>query len=553
FMIRRYELNRINLKNELQFEKVETDTLRNLDQLKSHFFANISHEFRTPLTLITGHAESLLSTAHESKQKLKLRTIKINSQRLLALINELLDLSKLEAGSMELKAEQHNIVSFLKNLFFSFESLSDKKNIQLNFHSELQILPVVFDHGKMEKIFINLISNAIKFTPEAGKISLSISKSDYDKVEISLKDSGIGIPGKELPKIFDRFYQADSSTNRQYEGTGIGLSLTKELIELHRGSISVKSVQGEGTEFTVSFPCGNIDISKKLNDDVWKATELAHLEEPGFENTSVVDNPDKLKTNGHHDIVLIVEDNHDVRAYIKEQLENDYQIMEAQNGNEGFEMATKNLPDLVVTDVMMPVMDGYQFSEEIRKNEKTSHIPIIMLTAKAGTDDRLEGLETGIDAFLTKPFNTKELSIMVKNLINQRKELRKKFSAATIIKPSEVSAISVDQEFLKKTLKIIEDHFEDENFSVDNLADKVNMSVSQLNRKLNALIDQPAGHLIRSMKLQRAADLLKQNAGSVAEICYELGFSDQAYFSRAFKKQFGVSPSDFRKIESNSL
>ena len=233
---------------------------------------------------------------------------------------------------------------------------------------------------------------------------------------------------------------------------------------------------------------------------------------------------------------------------MREQTENDYIVIEASNGEEGIVKAKQHIPDIIITDVMMPKMDGYKFSLEIRKDEKTSHIPIIMLTAKAGLNDKIEGLETGVDAYLTKPFNAKELRVRIKNLIIRRKELRKKFSRATIIKPSEVSLVSADQEFLQKAIKVIESHFEDEQFSVEKLAEKVNMSVSQLNRKLKALIDQPAGQLIRSLRLQRAADLLKQNAGSIAEICYRVGFSDQAYFSRTFKKQFGYSPSEYKKI-----
>ena len=244
---------------------------------------------------------------------------------------------------------------------------------------------------------------------------------------------------------------------------------------------------------------------------------------------------------------MIVEDNSDVRSYIREQTQNEYCIIEAADGLEGINQARENIPDIIVTDVMMPKMDGYQFSKEIRNDEKTSHIPIIMLTAKAGLDDKIEGLETGIDAYLTKPFSSKELKVRIKNLIIQRRELRKRFSQATVIKPSEVTKVSVDQVFLEKAIKIIEAHFEDEQFGVESLATEVAMSVSQLNRKLNALIDQPAGQFIRSLRLQRAADLLKQNAGSVAEICYMVGFNDQAYFSRAFKKQFGISPSEYKK------
>jgi DNA-binding response OmpR family regulator len=253
------------------------------------------------------------------------------------------------------------------------------------------------------------------------------------------------------------------------------------------------------------------------------------------------------KSKPQQEFVLIVEDNSDVRSYIREQLETDYRVIECCNGEEGITKAQNEIPDIIITDVMMPKMDGYQFSTKIRNDEKTSHIPIIMLTAKAGLDDRINGLETGVDDYLTKPFSAKELKVRVKNLIHLRKQLRKRFSTATVIKPTQVTAVSVDQEFLQKVLKTIEINFEDEQFGVEKLAEQVNMSVSQLSRKLNALVDQPPGQLIRSLRLQRAADLLKQNAGTVAEICYKVGFNDQAYFSRAFKKQFGSSPTDYKK------
>ncbi|HSP86933.1 MAG TPA: two-component regulator propeller domain-containing protein [Ignavibacteriaceae bacterium] len=570
YWIRRYELNRIHLKNQLKLEKVETDTLRNLDQVKSHFFANISHEFRTPLTLILGQIESVLSSNIENKEKGKLQVANRNARRLLTLINQLLDLSKLEAGSMELKAEQHNIVSFLKSLFFSFESLAESKKITLKFESEFENIPVVFDPDKMEKVFYNLVSNAFKFTSAQGEIKVSITvrhaefisasstkweipkqvrdDNTKDFVEISVKDNGIGIPADRLSNIFDRFYQVDSSSTREHEGTGIGLALTKELVELHKGKINVYSKEGEGSEFIISLPLGDLNNEKNYLDPLVNSF------------TSVNNNAEIVETNSEsrfqvfenkREIILIVEDNSDVRSYIREQLEMDYHIVEASNGEEGIAKAKKEIPDLIITDVMMPKMDGYQFSKQIRSDEKTSHIPIVMLTAKAALDDKIKGLETGIDAYLTKPFSAKELKVRIKNLIYQREQLRKRFSKSTVIKPSEVTAISVDQEFLQKVIMIIEKHFDDEKFDVEKLAGEVYMSASQLNRKLNALIDQPAGQLIRSLRLQRAADLLKQNAGTVAEICYKVGFNDQAYFSRAFKKQFGVSPSEFKNSHSD--
>lgn len=559
YLIRRYELNRLKLKNQLKLEKVETDTLRNLDSLKSHFFANISHEFRTPLTLILGQVESVLSSNIETKEKGKLQVANRNARRLLTLINQLLDLSKLEAGSMELKAEQHNIISFLKSVFFSFESLAESKKINLKFESEFANIPLRYDADKMEKIICNLISNAFKFTSESGEIKLSVNII-LSSVEIKIKDTGVGINSDSLPHIFNRFYQVDGSSTREHEGSGIGLALTKELVELHKGQITVKSKEGEGTEFIIHLP---IDSSKIENDIAYELSNNNSYQEnipidvevleaeliPNNQPASSIKNQE----SSPKEIILIVEDNTDVRAYIREQFvrkdsngENDYKVIEAFNGEEGIKNAQIEIPDLIITDVMMPKMDGYQFSKNIRDNEKTSHIPIIMLTAKAGLDDKIEGLETGIDAYLTKPFSARELKVRVKNLIYQRKALRKRFSKASIIKPSEVSTISIDQAFLEKTIKTIESNLDDEKFSVDILAEQMNMSVSQLNRKLNALIDQPPGQLIRNFRLQRAADLLKQNAGTVAEICYKVGFNDQAYFSRAFKKQFGVSPSEYK-------
>ena len=549
-VFRYYELNRIRLKDQLKLEKLETDTLRNLDQIKSVFFANISHEFRTPLTLILGHIESIKSSEIPVKTKEKLEIAYKNASKLLSLINELLDLSKLEAGGMELTTKQLNLVSFLKNILYSFESLAISKNISLNFECQEENIPVTFDPDKMEKVFYNLVSNALKFTGQNGRIKISVNCKDNSLVVIRVEDTGIGIPADQVSRIFDRFFQVDSSSSREYGGTGIGLALAKELIEIHKGKIKVNSTEGKGTEFIV-------EIQADENRQVITAPEILSYPEinPITNENQITEEIINMDPSPHADIVnsngkivLIVEDNSDVRNYIREYLENDYRIIEGNNGQEGLDIAREEIPDLIITDVMMPKMDGFQFAREIRDNEKTSHIPIIMLTAKAGVEDKIEGLETGIDDYLTKPFNEKELKVRMKNLILSREQLRKRFTTSTTIKPSEVTAVSVDQAFLEKTLEIIETHFEDEYFSVDSLAEKVNMSVSQINRKLNALINQPAGQLIRSLKLQRAADLLKQNAGTISEICYKLGFSDQAYFSRAFKKHFGYSPREFKEL-----
>lgn len=552
FGIRRYELKRIQLNNQLKIEKVTSDTLRNLDQLKSQFYANISHEFRTPLTLILGQIENVMGSSIDSKEKGKLQIANSNARRLLKLINELLDLARLEAGGMELYAENNHFVSFLKNLFFSFESLAEQKNINLKFESDADEITVFFDTDKMEKIFYNLLSNALKFTPENGTIKITIQIVNQDLIEISVEDTGHGIPKDKLENIFDRFYQVDDSNTREHEGSGIGLALARELILLHKGTIKVQSNLGVGTIFTVTLPYTKTNrIKYKVTENNSKAIaskELISSIEAGkdLHATTLTVKPNEIK-----EIILIVEDNTEVRNFIVEQIEGKYHAFEAKDGEQGLSMAQEIIPDLVITDVMMPKMDGYMFCSALRTNEKTSHVPIIMLTARGGLEDKIYGLEAGIDAYITKPFSAKELNATIKNLLLQRVQLKKRFSKSLIIKPSEVSVISADQVFLEKIIQKIASNFADEHFSVEVLAADVNMSVTQLSRKLKALIDQPPGQMIRSFRLQTAADLLNQKAGTVSEISYRVGFNDNAYFSRAFKKQFGVSPSEYQEQQEN--
>lgn len=546
FQARRWELKRVNKKHAVQLQLQELSKLKELDQLKSQFFANISHEFRTPLTLILGQLDSLQTEQLEKQGQTKLQVAYRNARRLLRLINELLDLSKLEAGGIELRAEVFNMVTFLKNLVSSFESLAEQKRIELKFSTEVEFIPVKFEPDKIEKVFYNLLSNAFKFTPENGNIRVDVrgTLEVPRTLEINIKDSGIGISEDDLPNIFDRFYQVDGSHTREHEGSGIGLALAKELIELHNGQISVSSKEDVGTTFTVRLPVSETEsqIPEKVEikpEDTQIEADTVQLEQ----DKSIADS----QLSDNQEIILIAEDNDDVRVYIREQLQEHYNIVETEDGEQGLAKAQEIIPDLLITDVMMPKMDGYQLSKHIRDDEKTSHIPIVMITARADMDDKIEGLETGVDAYLVKPFNARELKVRIKNLIQQRQKLRKRFKEATIIKPSEVTVTPIDQLFLENVISTIEKKFSNEDFNVEALADSVHMSASQINRKLGALIDQSGGQFIRSMRLQRAADLLKQNAGTVAEICYEVGFSEQSTFTRAFKKQFGLSPREYRK------
>jgi signal transduction histidine kinase/DNA-binding response OmpR family regulator len=543
YWLRRYELNRYNLKNQLKIQKVQSDSLRNINELKSHFFANISHEFRTPLTMIIGQTETLLHAEDDKRKADRLISVNNNADRLLTLVNQLLDLSKLEAGKLELNPSHQNIVPFLKNLLFSFESLAESNQIQLNFYSSRAVIPLNFDAEKMEQIFANLLSNALKFSESGGRIDVVIVAEVPDRIEIRIKDTGIGIPKDQLPFIFDRFYQVDQSGTRRHEGTGIGLSLVRELVELHQGSIRVTSEEGLGTEFILQFPFEEVTIERS-EDDVEINTASGSDVETGRQSP-----PDlEYMLSEHDELVLIVEDNAEVRSFIREQFASEYTVLEAANGLEGIKMSAATIPDLIITDLMMPELDGYQFCAKIRNDEKTSHIPIVMLTAKSGLDSKIEGLESGIDAYLTKPYHIRELRTVVKNLIEQRKNLKKQFSSATYFKPSAIASSSVDQSFLMKAIEIVTQHIHEEDYLVENLALDLNMSVSQLNRKLKAMVDQPAGTFIRSIRLQRSAELLNQTDKTISEICFEVGFNDQAYFSRAFKKQYGKSPSAFRKL-----
>ncbi|RMG42272.1 MAG: response regulator, partial [Methanobacteriota archaeon] len=501
--IRRYEVNRLRLKSRLKMEQVDKEKLTELDQMKTQFFANISHEFRTPLTLILGQVDRVLSDSTDSHERKRLEVALRNARRLLKLINQLLDLSRLEAGSMPLKGQHQNIIPFLKNVFFSFESLAEEKQIRLVFQTSHEHINVFFEPDKMEKVFNNLFSNAVKFTEAGGKISIEVlirntqheirenrlvRGSDPISVEILVRDTGCGIPAEQLPHVFDRFFQVEDSSRREQDGSGIGLALVKELIELHGGSVSVSSVEGESTTFSVRLPVVSAANAENVNGPTHPSiaqNALSHVAPDEMDKKEIECETDQpVASLKSAFMILIVEDHPDIRVYIREQLASHYQLLEAVNGKEGYRLACENIPDLIITDIMMPEMDGYQMSSLIKKDTRTCHIPIIMLTAKAGIEDKIEGLETGADDYLLKPFSAKELRVRVHNLINTRQKLRERFREVTVVKPAEVTAIPIEQAFLEKVIAVTEENLGDENFNVPELAKLVGMSVSQLNRKL---------------------------------------------------------------------
>lgn len=508
----------------------QANQLLELDQIKSNFFANISHEFRTPLTLIKGQLENVLGIINDETVKKKLNVAFSNSNRLNRLINQVLDLSKLESGKMKLEIEPADIVSLLKNRVASFDSLAEQNKISLEFYSKIEKLYLNIDKEKIEEVIDNLISNAFKFTPPNGKIILTIEKEKIefsDDAIVTIKDTGIGIPEDKLPHIFDRFFQADSSSTKQFEGSGLGLAIVKELVEMHGGSISVKSELNLGTIFSIRLPIEETELIISETDKI-RTSENIQLDE-------------------EKSMILIVEDNFEVRNYIKENLEPHYKIEEAVNGEEGIKKAIETIPDLIITDVMMPKIDGFELCTKLKNDQRTSHIPIIILTAKAGEQNKLDGLQIGADEFLAKPFSPRELEIRVGNLIHIRQLLREKYKEISVIKSEDVKANPIDKAFLDKVFGLIKNHLEDNQFSVQKLADEMAISVSQLNRKLNALINQSAGKLIRSTKLDYAAKLLEKNAGNITEIAYRIGFADVSSFTNSFKEKFGISPSEYLK------
>lgn len=550
FAVRRYELNRIKLRNELRQKEFESKKLQEVDEIKSRFFANISHEFRTPLTIILGSLEKLKTQLQKSTDDKDIVVMERNASRLLQLINQLLDLSRIESRNVKLNASENDLVKFLKRIAASFSSLANQKSISLTFNGipiddihDNDPIFIFYDKKKLETVFYNLLSNAIKFSPNNASVDVSTFVSE-DKVKINFLNTGIEIPSEKLNKVFDRFYQTDDSGTRNYEGTGIGLSLVKEYIELHKGNVEVNS-QDNQTTFTVTLLTGKVHLSDS-EIDFAEENILSPILPFASEQPILINSIDEI-VGADKTIILVVEDNADLREMIKENLSHEYMIIEAENGNKGLRLAEDNIPDLIISDIMMPEMDGYELSRKIKTNEKTNHIPVILLTAKADTRDKLEGLETGADDYLIKPFNSEELKIRVKNLIKIRKQMREKYQSQMLIKPSEVVVPSSQKVFIDRLISLIEKNISNEKFSVEILADEIGLSRAQLHRKIKAITNQSPSEFIRNYRLQRAAELLKQDAGNIAEISYRVGFSSQAYFTKTFQEVYGQTPLDFKR------
>jgi signal transduction histidine kinase/FixJ family two-component response regulator len=558
----RLENLRQNLENIVQERTSELEKknvkIMEMDQMKSRFFSNISHEFRTPLTLIISPLEDFLVDRElPIHKKDTLEMMHRNAVRLLGLVNQLLDLSKIDAGSMKLNILHHDLHKMLRMISRSFIPLAERKKITYHINIPEEVLNCFFDHDKLEKIVVNLLSNAFKFTPEMGIITCQIScenknnGSDTRWVVIKVTDTGCGIPCEQLEKIFDRFYQVEDGWKKEISGTGIGLSLVKELTVLQHGEIHVESDVHKGSTFTVKLPVGKDHlkpyeyiISEDEDTDDQRMIMKYNLSDDLREDAE-----DSFTLSGSHDlpVVLVIDDSHDIRRHIRESLSKDFSIKEATNGKEGLEKAIVLVPDLVITDLMMPEMDGLEFCSKLKTDERVSHVPVIMLTAKAELEHKIEGLETGADDYITKPFNSRELNIRSKNLIEQRKMLRDKYSGVISLEEEKVQIKSMDEKFLERARKVIEKNIRDSNFDVNSFYPEMGMSRMQLFRKLKALLNQTPGELIRNLRLQRAAQLIRQNYGNIAEVTYEVGFNNLSYFAKCFKDKYGLLPSEYQK------
>ncbi len=529
----------------LKVQKTLNDKLKETDLLKSRFFANISHEFRTPLSLIAAPIEEKLSSSSLSvHDKKTFQLVKRNTNRLLTLVTQLLDLSKLEVGKMQLHIRQGDLNEFLRILIATFDSLAESKKIYFSKNIHITTAETWYDADKLEKIINNLLFNAFKFTPAGGAVTLSIySDKQSNEIQIRISDTGKGIPKEDLEHVFSPFYQSKNTADDGQLGTGLGLSLVKELVDLYGGTIDLVSFENKGTTVTLSVP-----ISKeRFPVDAFTAEN--HLSQ---ENGSLYKENKHIEIKGefdsdeiHAETVLIVEDNADLRNFLSSSLRSQFQTIMAKDGEEGFRLATEKVPDLIISDVMMPKLNGIELTAKLKADERTSHIPLVLLTARVDFESRMESLTLGVDDYLAKPFSTAELRVRIINLIEQRKKLAERFRKGIAELPKPTIEASLDEKFVHRAKTIVEANMSDYNFSVEKMAEEIHLSRTQLFRKLKAVTGLAPNEFINNIRLQKAAKLIRAKADTLSQISYSVGFNDQSYFAKRFRKKFGTSPSEY--------
>ncbi|WP_298419708.1 response regulator [uncultured Kordia sp.] len=516
--------------------KKTTKKLQELDKAKSNFFSNVSHEFRTPLTLISGPIQQQLKKKDLSNEdRSNLEMMQRNSDRLLTLVDQLLGASKIESGQVTLHVSKNNVITFAESLIDNFRFTTKQKLLKFEITTEPTIVETWFDKDLIEKIITNLLSNAVKYTPENGKITCkAVVKNNEFHFEI--KNAGEQLTVEEVAKLFDRFYQVD----QHVEGTGIGLSFVKEIVKLHQGTITATSVENWIT-FKVILPITKADY-KDIN--IEESSENKKTEE-GIVTSNMIEA--KNDFDDDTPILLIVEDNADVRMYVDSIFKSNYKIIHAENGQGGIDLAIQHIPDIIISDIMMPIKNGIELCNTLKTDERTSHIPIILLTAKAGEENEIKGIKTGADDYITKPFNHELLKLKVENLLASIKKLQERFSQEVILKPTEISISSTDDLFLNRLQDVLDDKLVESTFNTDDFCKSINMSRMQLHRKLKALFNMTTTEFIRSQRLKLAADLLKTSDVTVSQVGYSVGFNDPAYFSKRFKEVYNCTPTQYAK------
>ena len=537
---------REKLKYALVHERQEMQRIHELDMLKVKFFTNVSHEFRTPLSLILAPMEKLMRKTSDPEQKNQFQLIQRNGRRLMNLVNQLLDFKKLEVDEIKFSPSSGDIISFIRETVLSFSDLAEKKNIKLQFITPVEKLETLFDHDKLEKILFNLLGNAFKFTLENGTVSVTITLSTDSagqSIQIDINDTGIGIPEDKLEKIFEPFFQTDLPKSIINTGSGIGLAITKEFVRIQGGSISVSSQEGKGSCFSVSIPVPELPLAVQATEGNGPPSkqEMTKPTEPAM----AIDEPDAQIAKQKKKSLLLVEDNDDFRFYLKDNLKFVYTIYEARNGLEGWDLILSVQPDLVVTDMMMPEMNGVELCAKIKADERVSHIPVVLLTARSSEEQRIEGFNAGAEDYITKPFNFEVLEARINNLLRQREKFQTQFRKTLEVKASELQITPLDVKFVDRAVKVVEGRVSSPDFSVEDLAIELGISRAYVFKKILALTGKTPLEFIRTIRLQHASQLLEKSQLSVQEVAYKVGFNNPKYFTKYFKEQYGVLPSEY--------
>jgi signal transduction histidine kinase/DNA-binding response OmpR family regulator len=540
FMMRRRGIQRAREEFMLEQERQQARHLHELDMLKIKFLTNVSHEFRTPLSLIITPLERLIHQARDPEKK-QLQMIQRNGRRLLNLVNQLLDFRRMEVQELKLQPKRGDLIVFLEELCLSFVDVADRKNIDLNFHSSRPSLITHFDYDKIERILFNVLSNAFKFTPHGGQVNVDVESTpaspELTSVKIRIQDTGIGIDPDKKDLVFERFFQNEVPDTMVNQGSGIGLSITKEFVKLHGGTITVESELNKGSTFTICFHFAEEQQERPpmLEKRQLLFTPPATL--PDVPVESFVIDPTSKKP-----VIMLVEDNDDFRFYLKDNLKQFYQVVEAVNGREGWQRVLSLHPDLVVSDVSMPEMDGIELCKKIKSDKRTAHLPVILLTALTNEDQQLNGLETGASDYMTKPFNFEILLSKIRNLLTQQALSKKTYQKQLAVKPVDSQVESVDDRFIRQLCLQIEKHISDSSYSVDQLSADMNMSRVGLYKKILPLTGKSPVEYIRYYRLQKSRPLLESQL-SIAEVAYQVGFSNPKHFSKYFKQEFDILPS----------